>query len=151
MPQQEWIVLVESVDDARTIEELLGRFDMPAKVAVFPAGGQLSLPTLALHLKRQGNNNLAAIVTPISDSALHHEYLEQLKASGAELIALQEPLEDWLGNYVPTEHYNSFMMLTNRNGKMARRFARKTELEKLLTATPSFSTFIKKLGARPRL
>lgn len=149
-PQQEWIVLVESLDDVRTIEELLRRFDTPAKIEIFPAGGQLSVPPLALYLKRGGNKNVAVIVTPLLDSALNQVYIKELKASGAELIVLRQPLEDWLGDYVPTDQYNSLMMLTNRNGKMARRFARNAELDQLLNATPSFSALIDKLEARPK-
>ncbi|WP_169531235.1 hypothetical protein [Azotobacter chroococcum] len=149
-PQQEWIILVESVDDARTIEELLRRFETPAKIEVFPAGGQLSVAPLAQHLRRAGNKNVAAIVTPISDAKHQQEHLKELNASGAELIVLREPLEDWLGNYVPADYYNAVMMLSNRNGKMARRYARNTELDQLITATPSFSSLIDKLEARPK-
>ncbi len=147
--QQEWIILVESVDDVRTIEELLRRFETPAKISVFPAGGQLSVAPLAEHLRRAGDKNVAAIVTPISDFELQRKHLENLNASGAELIALHEPLEDWLRTYVPTDYYNSTMMLSNRNGKMARRYARNTELDQLLTGTPSFAALIEKLEARP--
>ncbi|WP_170854620.1 hypothetical protein [Azotobacter beijerinckii] len=149
-PQQEWIILVESVDDARTIEELLRRFETSAKIEVFPAGGQLSVASLAQHLRRAGKKNVAAIVTPISDAKYQQEQLEELNASGAELIVLREPLEDWLGNYVPADYHNATVMLSNRNGKMARRYARNTKLDQLLTATPSFSAVIDKLEARPR-
>lgn len=45
----------------RTIEELLARFDIPAKIEVFPAGGQLSVPPLALHLRRGGHKNMATL------------------------------------------------------------------------------------------
>ncbi|MGF6372962.1 hypothetical protein OKW40_005778 [Paraburkholderia sp. RAU6.4a] len=58
-------------------------------------------------------------------------------------------MEDWLGNYVSTDYYNSTMMLSIRKGKMARRYARNTELDQLLTATPSFAALIEKLEARP--
>ncbi len=128
--QQEWVILVESVDDARTIEELLSRFETPSKIDVFPAGGQLSVAPLAQHLRRAGNKNVAAIVTPISDVKHQQERLKELNTSGAELIVLREPLEDWLGNYVSADYYNAVMGLSNRNGKMARRYARNTELGK---------------------
>ncbi len=48
-PQREWTIIVEGVDDVRTIQELLARFVIPAKVTVFPAGGQLSVAPLAVH------------------------------------------------------------------------------------------------------
>lgn len=147
--QQEWIILVESAEDVRTIEELLRRFETSAKITIFPAGGQLSVAPLARELRRTGNENLAAIVTPISDSESQQKHLQELKDSDVDLISLHEPLEDWLGNYVPTDVYNSTIMLSNRNGKMARRYARSTELSRLLNATPSFSSLIDKLEAHP--
>lgn len=148
-PQQEWVILVESMDDARTIEELLSRFETPSKIEVVPAGGQLSVATLAQYLRRAGNKNVAAIITPVSDVKHQEEHIKELNASGAELVVLREPLEDWLGNYVPADYYNSVMGLTNRNGKMARRYARNTVLDQLLSQTPSFSALIDKLEARP--
>ena len=149
-PQQEWTILVESVEDVRTIEELLARFVTQAKITVFPAGGQLSVAPLAQHLRRTGNKNVAAIVTPISDSELQQKNLKELSASGAELIVLREPLKDWLGNYVPTDYYNATMMLSSYAGKMARRYARSAELDQLLATTPSFCALMEKLEARPK-
>lgn len=149
-PLQEWAVVVESTDDVRAIEELIDRFDTQAKVTVFPAGGQLSVASLVQHLRKTGSQNVAAIVTPIADADLQRELLNELNASKAEVIALRQPLEDWLGNYVSVDYYNATMMLTNRNGKNARRYARSLELAKFLEATPSFSAFIAKLKGRPK-
>ncbi|MGX9937792.1 restriction endonuclease [Advenella kashmirensis] len=149
-PKQEWIILVEGEDDVRTIEELLRRFETSTKVTVSPAGGQLSVAPLAQYLKRTGHMNVAAIVTPLSDSTLEQKQLQELDSSGVELIILPEPLEDWLGNYVPVDYYNASMALTNRAGKMARRYARNAELEKLLTANPSFSGLMSKLEAQQK-
>ena len=146
--QQEWIILVEGADDARTIEELMERFDISAKVEVFPAGGQLSVAPLAQHLRRKGIKNLAAFVTHISDPDKEQEHLDELKANGVELIALGESIEDWLGGHVSTEYHNATIMLSSRKGKMARRYARNTELAQLISATPSFARLIDKLGAR---
>lgn len=148
-PLQEWIILVESVDDVRTIEELLGRFQILSSIAVFPAGGQLSVAPLAEHLRQRGNKNVATIVTPMSDADLQQKHLEKLRASGAEIIFLRKPLEDWLGNYVSVDYYNTAMMLTNRNGKTARRFARNADIDQLLTANPAFAELVNKLEARP--
>lgn len=147
-PKQEWIILVEGEDDVRTIEELLRRFETSTKVTVSPAGGQLSVAPLAQYLKRTGHMNVAAIVTPLSDSTLEQKQLQALGSSGVELIILREPLEDWLANYVPVEYYNASIALTNRAGKMARRYARNAELEQLLIANPSFSGLMSKLKAQ---
>lgn len=148
--REEWTILVESVEDVRTIEELLGRFVTAAKVTVFPAGGQLSVAPLAQHLIKRGTKNIAAIVTPIVDSTLEQEHLKELSYSGAEVVILRQSLEDWIGNYVPVDYYNSTMMVSNYKGKMARRYARNTQLELLLAATPSFAALINKLDARPK-
>ncbi|MGF6372961.1 hypothetical protein OKW40_005777 [Paraburkholderia sp. RAU6.4a] len=78
----EWIILVESVDDVGTLRELLSRFETPAKISVFPAGGQLSVAPLAEHLRREGKKNVAAIITPISDFELQQKHMENLNASG---------------------------------------------------------------------
>ena len=148
-PQRDWTIIVEGVDDVRTIEELLARFEIPAKVTVFPAGGQLSVAPLAMHLRRTDNQHVAAIVTPISDDEMHREHMQELQRSGAILIPLQHSLEDWLGNYVGADYYNATLPLTNRAGKMARRYARNANLSQLLTGTPSFAAFLEQLEARP--
>ncbi|ETF00530.1 restriction endonuclease [Advenella kashmirensis W13003] len=149
-PQQEWIILVEGEDDVRTIEELLMRFEIAAKTSISPAGGQLSVAPLAQYLQRIGNKNVAAIVTPISDSTLQQKQLQELDQSGVELIILREPLEDWLGNYVSFDYYNATVSLSNRGGKMARRYARHADLDKLLTENQSFSLLMNKLEARQK-
>lgn len=148
--QQHWTILVESVEDVRTIETLLARFVTPAKITVFPAGGQLSVAPLAQHLKRVGTRNVAAIVTPFADAQLQQEQLTELSNSGAEVVNLSQSMEDWLGNHVPVDYYNSTMMLSGSFGKMARRYARNAVLEQLLTASPSFSTLMDKLKAHPK-
>lgn len=149
-PIQEWAVVVEGADDVRAIEELIGRFEIQAKVTVIPAGGQLSIASLVQHLRNTGSQNVAAIITPIADADLQRELFNELNASKAEVIALRQSLEDWLGNYVSVDYYNTTMMLSNRNGKNARRYARSLELEKFLEATPSFLAFINKLNGRPK-
>lgn len=148
-PQREWNIIVEGVDDVRTIQELLARFVIPAKVTVFPAGGQLSVAPLAVHLRRTGNLHVAAIVTPIPDADAQQEQMEELQRSGATLVVLRHSLEDWLGNYVSVDYYNASMMLSNRAGKMARRYARNAKLDQLLTGTPSFAALLEQLEARP--
>jgi hypothetical protein len=148
-PQSEWTIIVEGVDDVRTIEVLLSRFDIPAKVTVFPAGGQLSVAPLVMHLRRTGNRHVAAIVTPIPDEEMQQEHMQELQRSGAILIPLQHSLEDWLGNYVDAFYYNATCMLTNRAGKMARRYARNADLGQLLAGTPSFAALLEQLEVRP--
>ncbi len=54
-------------------------------------------------------------------------------------------LKDWLDNYVSAEYHNATFMLTNRNGKMARRFARNADIEKLLSDNPAFENLLQKL------
>ena len=147
-PQIEWTILVEGVDDVRTIQELLARFDIPAKVTVFPAGGQLSVAPLAMHLRQTGNLHVAAIVTPISNTEVQQEQMQELQRSGATLVVLDHSLEEWLGHYVSVDYYNLSSMLSNRAGKMARRYARNAELDQLLNGTPSFVSLLKQLGAR---
>lgn len=148
-PQQEWTIIVEGVDDVRTIQELLARFATPAKVTVFPAGGQLSVAPLAMHLRRTGNLHVAAIVTPISNADAQQQQMQELQRSGATLVVLHHSLEDWLGNYVGVDYYNASMMLSNRAGKMARRYARNADLDQLLASTPSFAALLEQLDALP--
>lgn len=148
-PQREWAIIVEGVDDVRTIQELLARFVIPTKITVFPAGGQLSVAPLAMHLQRTGNLHVAAIVTPIPDVDAQQEQMQEIQSSGATLVVLSHSLEDWLGNYVGVDYYNASMMLSNRAGKMARRYARNAKLDQLLTGTPSFAALLQHLEARP--
>jgi hypothetical protein len=147
--QQQWTIIVESVDDVSTIEALMRRFQTSSSIAVFPAGGQLSVAPLAEHLRGRGNKNVAAVVTPIPNAELQQEHLDKLRASGAELIVLRESLEDWLGNYVSVDYHNQTMMLSNRAGKTARRFARNANIDQLLIANQSFADLINKIEARP--
>ncbi|WP_440572906.1 hypothetical protein ACSYS8_000317 [Stenotrophomonas muris] len=148
--QRDWIIIVEGVDDAGTIRELLARFVINAKVSVLPAGGQLSVAPLALYLQRTGNSHVAAIVSPISDPDAQQERMQELQRSGVTLVALDQPLEGWLEDYVSVEYYNSTFMLTNRAGKMARRYARNAQLDKLLANTPLFAALLDQLQARPK-
>lgn len=147
-PKPEWTIIVEGMDDARTIEELLARFVIPAKVTVFPAGGQLSVAPLAMHLRRTGNLHVAAIVTPIPNADAQQERMQELQCSGATVVVLHHSLEDWLGNYVGVDYYNATMMLSNRAGKRARRYARNAELDQLMTGTPTFAALLEQLEAR---
>lgn len=149
-PQREWTIIVEGVDDVGTIQELFARFVTPAKVTVFPAGGQLSVAPLAMHLRSTGNPYVAAIVTPLPNADAQQEQIQELQRAGATLVVLQHSLEDWLSNYVDMDYYNATMMLSNRAGKMARRYARNAELGKLLTGTPSFAALLEQLEARPK-
>lgn len=144
-PRLDWTIIVESVDDVRTIEELLARLEIPAKVTVFPAGGQLSVAPLVMHLRRAGNKHVAAIVTPIPDDEMQQEHMQELKRSGAILVPLKYSLEDWLGSYVSADYYNATFPLTNRAGKMARRYARNADLGQLLAGTPSFVALLEQL------
>lgn len=142
---QEWTIVVESTDDVDAVKSLLDRFKTQAKITVLPAGGQLSVVSLVKHLKNTGNQNVAAIVTPFADADLQIKSLSALKTSKVEVIELRHSLEDWLGNYVPVDYYNTTMALSSRNGKNAKRYARNLDFDKLLQDNPSFSTFVLKL------
>lgn len=150
VPLDEWTIIVEGVDDARTVQELLARFVIPGKVTVFPAGGQLSVAPLALYLRRTGNLHIAAIVSSIPNADAQRERMQELQSSGATVVDLNLPLEDWLDNYVDVEYHNAVFVLSNRAGKMARRYARNADIDKLLADTPSFAVLLEKLQAHPR-
>ncbi|MDN3382551.1 hypothetical protein QL995_07695 [Pseudoalteromonas sp. APC 3358] len=148
--RQKWIILVEGEDDVRTIQVLLGRFDIIAQFNVVPAGGQLAVAQLAEHLINNDKTNVAAIITPISDPDIQQEQIKRINEIGAELIVLKQDIELWLDNYVSVEYHNTAFFLSDRNGKMARRYARNADLEKLITENPSFSELMLKLGAKPK-
>lgn len=147
---QDWSILVEGEDDARTIQVLLGRFDIDAQFNVIPAGGQLAIAQLAEHLISNHATNVAAIITPLSDPDVQAEQVKKLNSIGAELIVLKQDLEYWLDKYVSTEYHNAAFMLSDRNGKMARRYARNADLDKLILDNPSFSELMVKLGGKPK-
>ena len=92
---------------------------------------------------------MAAIVTPISNADAQQQQMQELQRSGATLVVLHHSLEDWLGNYVGVDYYNASMMLSNRAGKMARRYARNADLDQLLASTPSFAALLEQLDALP--
>jgi hypothetical protein len=148
---EQWIILVEGEDDERTIRALLNRFKITVQYNVIPAGGQLTIAKLAEYLISINNINVAAIVTPLSKQNIQQEGpINKLHEIGVELIVLNQNIEYWLESYVSTEYYNATSGLTNRNGKMARRYARNADLEKLLSENPSFSALISKLGIQPK-
>jgi hypothetical protein len=146
---QQWSILVEGEDDVRTIQELLDRFYISAQFNVIPAGGQLAVAQLAEHLISNNVINVAAIITPLSDPEIQQKQIKKLNEIGAELIVLKQNIEGWLDNYVSVEYHNATFMLSDRKGKMARRYARNADLEKLISENPSFSELILKLGAKP--
>ncbi|WP_219622314.1 hypothetical protein, partial [Vibrio parahaemolyticus] len=142
-----WIVLVESEQDVRIIETLFERFNFETQLKVVPAGGQLAMSSLAEYLTKYSSMNVAAILTPMHGPDIQDEQEKQLRQIGIDLVVLRHNLEGWLESYVSAQEYNTLIMLTNRNGKMARRFARFANLEKLLDNTPAFNQLICKLGA----
>jgi hypothetical protein len=142
-----WSILVEGESDVGAIEILLGRCGIKARHSVLAAGGQLAVAQLAEHLMSSNQRNIAAIVTPISDAELQQEQISKLVNLGVEVIKLRSGIEDWLDSYVSTEYHNATFMLTNRNGKMARRYARNADVAKLRSTNPGFENLINKLGA----
>lgn len=147
---REWSIIVEGEEDVRTIQELLSRFKIMESYTIFPAGGQLSVTSLSEHLVNEGNTNVAAIITPFPDSKLQTIKIKELQSLSIDLVTLPAPLEDWLDNYVSTDYHNATFMLSNRSGKMARRYARNANLDQLLSDTPSFDALIDKLQGSPK-
>lgn len=147
---QQWSILVEGEDDVRTIQVLLERFDISSPFRVIPAGGQLAIAQLAEHLINNNEINVAAIITPLSDSDEQKKQIDKLNNIGADVIFLRQGIEEWLDNYVSVENHNATFILSDMNGKMARRYARNADLEKLLSENKSFSDLMLKLGAKPR-
>ncbi len=142
-----WSILVEGEGDVGAIEILLGRCGINARHNVVAAGGQLAIAQLAAHLMSNNKRHVAAIVTPLSDAELQHEQISKLIDLGVEIVELKSGIEDWLDNYVSAEYHNATFMLTNRNGKMARRYARNADIEKLRTDNPTFEHLLQKLEA----
>lgn len=142
-----WSILVEGESDVGAIEILLGRCGIKARHNVLAAGGQLAVAQLAEHLMSTNRLNIAALITPMSDAELQQEQISKLIDLGVEVVTLKSDIEAWLDNYVSTEYHNATFMLTNRNGKMARRYARNADITKLRSNNPTFEHLIKKLGA----
>lgn len=140
-----WSILVEGEGDVGAIEILLGRYGINARHNVVAAGGQLAVAQLAEHLMSNNQRHVAAIVTPLSDAELQREQISKLIDLGVETIELKNGIEDWLDNYVSAEDHNAVCMLSNRNGKMARRYARNADIEKLRSENPTFEHLLQKL------
>lgn len=147
---KEWNILVEGEQDVRTIQALLDRFEIGEEYNVIPAGGQLAVAQLAESISKNNETRVAAIVTPLSNPELQHEQINKLQALGTEVIVLPQEIEGWLESFVSVDYYNATFMLTNRNGKMARRYARNSNLDLLLAKTPSFSTLVEKMKAKKK-
>jgi len=140
-----WSILVEGESDVGAIEILLGRCGINARYNVVAAGGQLAVAQLAEHLMSINQRHLAAILTPISDVELQREQISKLIDLGVEIVQLNNSIEDWLDSYISVEYHNATFMLTNRNGKMARRYARNADIEKLRSNNPTFENLLQKL------
>ncbi|BDZ74477.1 hypothetical protein GCM10025856_21960 [Methylophaga marina] len=147
---QKWSIIVEGEDDGRTINVLLERFDVARDYIVIPAGGHLAVAQLAEYLISNNSKNVAAIITPLSDPDVQKDQLNRLSKVGAHTIVLNQDIENWLNNYVSVEYHNATFGLTNRNGKMARRYARNADIKELLKNNPSFSDLMVKLNANPK-
>lgn len=140
-----WSILVEGEDDVGAIEILLGRCGINACYNVVAAGGQLAVAQLAEHLTSNNKRHVAAVVTPLSDTELQREQISKLMDLGVTMVELKSGIEDWLDNYVSAEYCNSTLMLSNLNGKMARRYARNADIDKLRSDSPAFEHLLQKL------
>ncbi len=145
---KKWNILVEGEQDVRTIQALLDRFEISAQYSVIPAGGQLAIAQLAESISKNNTVNVATIITPLSNPEKQQEQINKLKALGAEVIVLSQEIEGWLESFVSADYYNATLMFTNRNRKMARRYAHNSDLDLLLSNTPSFSTLVEKMGGK---
>tara|TARA_R110002060_G_scaffold35268_1_gene46130 strand:- start:2467 stop:3447 length:981 start_codon:yes stop_codon:yes gene_type:complete len=145
--KKSWHILVEGEADVRTISLLLERFKLSREYSIIAAGGHRSIVSLAKSLITDGTEHVAAIITPVGDSEVQAELSEQLNSLDVEKVSLNCSIEDWLGEFVSTDYFNATIMLTNREGKMARRYARNADINKLLANTPSFESFLEKLQA----
>ncbi|WP_446925880.1 hypothetical protein, partial [Klebsiella pneumoniae] len=85
-------IIVEGEEDVSTIKELLSRFEINSGFTIFPAGGQLSVPSLSAHLLNTGNTNVAAIVTPIKNPKVQSMQMAELKSLEVEIITLPATL-----------------------------------------------------------
>lgn len=141
-----WSILVEGESDAGVIEILLARYGMKSNFKVIAAGGQLAVAQLAEHLKNQNQTNLAAIVTPLPDADLEQDQLSRLNNIGVEIVKLKSDIEQWLDHYVSVEYHNAVFMLSDSKGKMARRYAKNADIDKLRSDTPEFSNLLRKLN-----
>jgi len=140
-----WNILVEGEGDVGAIKILLQRCGTNARYNVVAAGGQLAVAQLAEHLISNNQRDVAVIVTPLFDADIQHEQISKLKDLGVETVELKNDIEDWLDNYVSADYHNAVFMLSNRNGKMARRYARNADLEKLRSENPEFEHLLQKL------
>lgn len=140
-----WNILVEGEGDVEVIEILLGRCGINSRYNVVAAGGQLAVAQLAEHLIGKNQGHVAAIITPLYDTDLQHKQISKLIDLGVEIVELKHDIEDWLDNYVSAEYHNSVFMLSNHNGKMARRYARNADIEKLRSNNPMFEHLLQKL------
>ncbi|MAF72090.1 MAG: hypothetical protein CL591_16075 [Alteromonas sp.] len=147
---KDWKILVEGEQDVRTIQALLERFEIEVNYSVIPAGGQLAIAQLAETISKTSNVNVATIITPLPNPETQREQINKLNTLAEEVIVLSQEIEEWLENFVSAEYYNATCMLTNRNGKMARRYARNSDLDLLLSNTPSFSALIEKMRANKK-
>lgn len=140
-----WNILVEGENDVHTIQILLERCQVNPRHKIMAAGGQLAITQLAEHLINTNQRNIAAIITPLSDAELQRKQISKLMDLGVEIILLNSEIEDWLNKYVSAEYHNSTFMLSDRNGKMARRYARNADIAKLRSNDQEFDHLLQKL------
>lgn len=143
-----WSIIVEGEEDVQTISSLLGRCKRNSDFSVFAAGGQRSVASLAKSIVSNGSKRVAAIVTPIEDKEVQAELTQQLTKLNVETVFLDRSIEDWLGEFVSTEYFNATSMLTNNSGKMARRYARNADIDRLLSESESFAKLVGELKVR---
>jgi len=146
-PNHSMNFIVENEMDARTLDRLFERFEFPQGFTIIPSGSKKAIFSLAQNLSNSGHENITAIFTGNIDSTLKTK-INKIKSLGVKIITLPLTLEDWLENYVSTEEIHSLILASSSNGKMARRYAKRANLEKLLLSTPSLMEVVKLLKGK---
>jgi hypothetical protein len=140
-----WQVVVESEIDAEAFRILLGRLGLQFKATVIAAGGQLAIVPLISHLKEFGFKNVAAMISHDATEQFLEDLRRVLSDSAQSLVMFPSTPINWMESACDVNDLNAIEMLTQRPGKMERRYARLANLDRLLLKSPKFAAFIEML------
>jgi len=148
---QSWIFIAQSEEDAIGVKELLARYKFSAKVDVYSAGGLLAISSLIKTLSKDNSACFAAFVF----EGTSEEDLSDIRSANREgtIDLIEIPfgsIEDWLGDAVSVEIFNSNFHVNNSR-KLIKRHARSANLEDLQKKSPSFLSLLEKIGAKPKI
>lgn len=139
--------IIESEQDARTLECLLSRFHMHKQYTIIPSGSEKATFALSHNLIKSSHDNVTVILQGVVDDKLKRK-TNKLKALGVHIINLPQSLENWLENHLTVDEINSLFFASSHNGKMARRFARRADLKKLLSDNPDLNEIISEMSRK---